>query len=146
MDAGEGDPYPGLNWLTCAYLDGFGEEAPQGRSKGREPLPPGVSWEVLAEIRDIATEHRYADDLWKRVHSADAELLVALFEGGLDEPTAARLREAYQEAIRGRADRREIDSVRDQFDFLLEMLPESAKVASLRQRLAEIQQSLLPGE
>ena len=135
--SGQGDPYPGLNWLSCEYV------VRQHRAKSKPPsgdeadsAPP----KELSEILQTAAKMQQSDDVYQRLHTPDAELLVALFKGPLTDEDVARIGGGYRDALRGRADQKEIDSVRAQFDFFLEMLPRDWEGG--REDLSAIQQSI----
>jgi hypothetical protein len=132
-----GDPYSGLNWLSCEYVvqQHRAESNPASADEAKSTLV-----EVLKEILQTASKMRQSDDIWQRLHTPDAELLVALFKGPLTDEDVARIERIYRDALRGRADQKEIDSVRDQFDFFLEMLPHNWEGG--RGHLSTIQQSI----
>lgn len=133
----QGDPYPGLNWLSCEYV--IRELSPQSRQPSGDGAEPAFAKE-LGEIHQTALKTSQSDNIWKRLHTPDADLLAALFEGRLNGDVVSKIQERYREAIGGRADQKEINSVRDQFDFFLEMLPGNWKGG--REHLSTIQQSI----
>lgn len=135
--SGQGDPYPGLNWLSCEYVvrQHRAKSKPPSGDEAKSTLP-----KELSEILQTAAKTQQSDDIWQRLHTPDAELLVALFKGPLTDEDVARIGGVYRDAIHGRADQKEIDSVRAQFDFFLEMLPRDWEGG--REDLSAIQQSI----
>jgi len=77
----QGDPYPGLNWLSCEYV--IRELSPQSRQPSGDGAEPAFAKE-LGEIHQTALKTSQSDNIWKRLHTPDADLLAALFEGRLN--------------------------------------------------------------
>jgi CHAT domain-containing protein len=106
-------PYPALNWLTYRFLLG-------------EPLNDEDS-NLIEECKAVAqTEDRKEASFWNRVTESDAELLLHLTKGDLEE-NLERITDLYRRAIQTGATQRELSSVIQHFDFLREMLSSVGK-------------------
>lgn len=106
------NPYPTLNWLTYRFL--LGESLDGERA-------------LIDECKEAA---RKADEkepsFWNRVTEPDAELLLHLALGDLEEYQGA-ITTLYQKAFRIGATQKQLSSVVQHFDFLHEMLASVGK-------------------
>ena len=139
---GQSDPYPGLNWMTCQYI---ADQLSAGRSRGgkaRATKARTVKSE-MAEIREAAEKSMQSDNLWKRTYLPDAELFTHLIGNSLNQKTAWAIIESYRFAIKGRADQKELESIRSQFDFIAEMLaPVRDRIESKLEILEKIRDTI----
>ncbi len=105
------DPYPALNWVACRIALG------NVRDKKK----------VLALIEQSRVEGerlaKASDELFYRIHAADAVLHRHLIEGNLTKDDAEReVTAIYREAMAGRSGYTERSSVAEHLEFLAEML------------------------
>ncbi len=113
------DPYPGLNWMTCRFI---ADQLSPARAKGARARQAKSIKSEMAGILEAAAKSTQSDDLWKRIYLPDAELFNHLIGDTLNLKTAQSVIEKYRFAVSGRADQRQIESIRGQFDLLIEIL------------------------
>jgi tetratricopeptide (TPR) repeat protein len=139
---GEPDPYPGLNWMTCRFI---ADQLSAGRAKGAKARTKQDKTirDEMARIRDAAEKSMSSDNLWKRTYLPDAELFAHLIGNSLNRKSAEVVIEKYRFAVKGRADEREIESVRGQFDFITGMLkPVESRVGTKLELLQTIRDAI----
>lgn len=118
------DPYPLSNWLTAELTLAWQNEGRRIPPKEMQIFKKGLSDCRL----ELESAWRKRPDVWIRIGLCDLDLLEVLAEESLDDQTAARILQSYQEA-RKLASPREFESVLDQFDFLEEMSTGNTRLA-----------------
>jgi pimeloyl-ACP methyl ester carboxylesterase len=120
VDAHNPDPYPGLNWLTHAFL------FPDNSKLSEKELV--VTLEKLREAIELRLQTEVEKEIWIRVHRADALLLHHLINGDLHSPAASGrsaaelVKEAYRDVFQAGATQREVSSVSGQIGFIINAL------------------------
>lgn len=123
------DPYPGLNTAVCEWLG-----MPARKTKATRRIMADLTrWHKAT--RAYAAKK---NDFWARIMLPEAELLLRLVDGSLVKHEKA-ITQAYTQALSGRGSARERASVREQFDFLEEML-RWRRQAKLADHVARVRQ------
>lgn len=114
-ETGQLDPYPALNRITCEMLSG-------GQSQKMRRL-----FDEMKTIKEVVWQMKDAEDLWQRVHYPDALLLEHLLSRKLGKTGIKdQIIAAYRSALKVGTNEQQRDSVRAQFDFLIEMIERNA--------------------
>lgn len=122
-----GDAYPLLNWLTAEIL--------QGWERGR-PAVDVARWLQEARADGMARDRR-SPDFWAGTVAPDCEVLLHLLAGDIDQPAVrAAIGAAYHKLSRRAASPRELSSVVEQLEFLIEMT-DLQPAADLRRRMRD---------
>lgn len=139
------DPYPGLNWLTLAFLAQPGKSS---STKLKRDL------EQLMEVIDARPKTETERDIWKRLHKPDALLLLHLIRGDLHTASkkgapgpADLVKAAYANVFDAGTTPGEIDSATKQLNLIKDALePKIADVpqgAEVLRALEEIRKSIV---
>lgn len=138
---GQLDPYPGLNWLTCRYIADY--LSPGKRKSAKAARQDKLMKAEIESIRELAAGTARSDYIWHRIYHPDAELFYHLIGETLTPRTARALIEKYNFALKERASREDLDTVRGQFNFIIEMLSSTGeRFSDIRGLLENIRDSL----
>ena len=109
-----GDAYPLTNMMTSlAVLRWFGLDRKENIGNADALIAAAIQW---AEQREAK-----GPDFWSTVATADARLAGVLLLPVFDKDSRKQIRNDYQRAIGRGASKKEIGSVREQIDYLIQM-------------------------
>ena len=133
------DTYPLLNWLTAEILHGWA---------GGKPGVDIARWLEEARAEGVQRDRR-DPDFWAGTVAPDCDVLVHLLAGDLDQgPVAAPIGAAYATLRRRGASPRELSSIVEQLEFLIEMTalqPVAGRRQRLRAGLERLRDDLIAG-